>query len=65
MSDKDVGDQLIIDRDRYKKESSIQHLLCLVFDHDGQLRNPRGLEKDLKRDVSEEGMAVSVHIYDR
>lgn len=65
MSDKDVGDQLIIDRDRYKRETSIQHLLCLVFDHNGQLHNPRGLEKDLKRAVSEEGMAVSVHIYDR
>lgn len=65
MNDKDVGDQLIIDRDRYKRETSINHLLCLVFDHDGLLRNPRGLEKDLQRDVSEEGMAVSVHIYDR
>jgi len=65
ITDKSVGDQLIIDRDRYKQEARINHLLCLVFDHDGILHNPRGLEKDLGRDSSAEGLAVTVRIYDR
>ena len=65
LNDKEIADQLIIDRDRYKQDTLVRHLLCLVFDPNGVLRNPRGLEKDLKRDVSAEDLAVSVHIYDR
>jgi hypothetical protein len=65
MTDKQLGDQLIIDRDRYKADASVSHLVCLVFDHDGYLRNPRGLERDLNCKVSAEGLAVSVQIYDR
>jgi hypothetical protein len=65
MTGRDLGDQLIIDRDRYKEKHDVHHLVCLVFDHDGLLRNPRGLEKDLTRATSTEGMAVTVRIYDR
>lgn len=65
INSKEVADQLIIDRDRYGRDGQIRHLLCLVFDHDGVLKNPRGLEIDLKRDVSTEDLAVSVRIYDR
>jgi hypothetical protein len=65
LKDSDIGDQLIVDRDRYAKEGSINHLICLVFDHGGLLDNPRGLERDLNRSVSQEGLAVTVRIYDR
>jgi REase_DpnII-MboI len=60
-----VGDQLIVDRDRYAKETSTNHLMCLVFDYDGNLENPRGMERDLERDATQEGLAVTVRIYDR
>jgi REase_DpnII-MboI len=65
LNDGKLGEQLIIDRDRYGNHSSVTHLLCLVFDHEGHLRNPRALEDDLRRDVSTTEMAVTVRIYDR
>jgi hypothetical protein len=65
LNDAKLGEQLIIDKDRYAPHSSVTHLICLVFDHDGHLRNPRALEDDLRRDVSTTEMAVTVRIYDR
>jgi REase_DpnII-MboI len=65
MSDRDLADELIIDRDRYQADSRVNHLICLVFDYEGYLTNPRGLETDLERESSAEGLAVTVRIYDR
>ncbi|AXH36945.1 hypothetical protein DVJ78_17350 [Humibacter sp. BT305] len=65
LTDRKLGEELIIDRDRYSKLPGVRHLVCLVFDIDGHLRNPRGLEKDLARDASMEDFAVSVRILDR
>jgi hypothetical protein len=65
MSSKSLGEELVVDRERYTAKPGVRHLLCLVFDHDGKLRNPRGLERDLSRDASSEAFAVTVRIYDR
>ncbi|GAA4347908.1 PD-(D/E)XK nuclease domain-containing protein [Angustibacter luteus] len=65
MTSASLGEELIVDRDRYQSRQEIQHLICLVFDHDGQLDNPRGLERDLSREASLESFAVTVRIYDR
>jgi hypothetical protein len=67
LKDNEVGEQLIIDRDRYKGKGPgiATHLMCLVFDYGGQLRNPRGLEEDLRREASIPEMAVTVRIFDR
>jgi len=65
MSDRDLGEELIIDRERYSSRKDVRHLVCLVFDHDGHLRNPRGLERDLSHEASTESFAVTVVIYDR
>lgn len=65
LGDRELGQQLIVDRERYKGHPSVTHLLCLVFDHDGHLRNPRALEDDLRRDVTTTDIAVTVRIYDR
>jgi REase_DpnII-MboI len=62
---KELGEQLIIDRDRYKTRGGVQHLICLVFDHQGLIKNPRGIESDLGRDHGDDEMAVTVKIYDR
>jgi hypothetical protein len=64
LTDKDLGAQLIIDRERYQANPTIRHLLCLVFDYDSQLSNPRGLERDLISDTSADSFAVTVRIYD-
>jgi hypothetical protein len=47
LRDRQVGDQLIIDIDRYGQYPDCQTLVCFVYDADGRLDNPRGLEQDL------------------
>lgn len=65
MSARSLGDELIIDRGRYETRKDVRHLVCLVFDHEGILRGPRGLETDLTRQASLDDFAVSVRIFDR
>ena len=65
MSAKSLADELIVDRDRYKEELRAKHLICLVFDYDGLLKGPRGLEIDLTKEATVEGLAVTVKIFDR
>ena len=48
LKDKDLGDQLIIDIAKYKNHPNCKCLYCFVYDPDGIVRNPRGLEKDLQ-----------------
>ncbi|MGJ6125680.1 hypothetical protein QN239_24215 [Mycolicibacterium sp. Y3] len=65
LTDKEVGEQLLVDRDRYKSLANVSHLICIVFDPGGWVVNPRGLENDLQVNVSEPGMTVTVVIVDR
>jgi len=45
--DSQVGDQLIIDIERYAQDPNCQTLICFVYDPDSLLDNPKGLEQDL------------------
>lgn len=65
LKDEELGQELATDVARYKSRSDITHLLCLVFDYNGNVRNPRALEKDLSRSNSDPGLTVTVKIYDR
>lgn len=47
MTTKDLGDQLVIDIANYKTHASVRILVCLVFDPDGHIINPAGIETDL------------------
>jgi hypothetical protein len=47
---KEVSTQLIEDIDRYKSHPDCKALFCFVYDPEGFIPNPRGLEDDLKRD---------------
>lgn len=44
---KDIGEQLIVDSKRYRSHPDCKRLLCFVYDPDGWVSNPRGLENDL------------------
>lgn len=55
-----LGDQLIIDIDRYKKYNGIKSLFCFVYDPEGRIVNPQGIEKELSRDI--EGFTVKLLI---
>lgn len=65
LKDKDLGEQIIVDRERYGTHPDVTHLMILVFDHSGLLRSPRALEKDLQREHSSPDLTVTVRIYDR
>lgn len=49
LKDKELGEQLLIDIAKYKQHSNCKSLYCFVYDPDGHVRNPRGLEKDLEK----------------
>lgn len=50
MSPKDLGSQLIEDIDRYQAHPDCKLLVCFVYDPEGLIPNPRGIESDLSRD---------------
>ncbi len=47
LKSKELGEQLIIDIDRYKVYPDIDTLICFVYDPDGWIDNPSGIENDL------------------
>jgi hypothetical protein len=49
LSTKALGDQLIIDIQRYQTHPNCDHLFCFVYDPEGRIGNPRGLESDLSK----------------
>jgi hypothetical protein len=65
MDDRELGEQLIVDRERYRPHPNVTHLVVVVFDYDNNLRNPRGLEQDLQREHSHADLTVTVKIVDR
>jgi hypothetical protein len=44
---REVGEQLIVDVAHYRTHPSCKVLMCLVYDPNGRIANPRGLENDL------------------
>jgi hypothetical protein len=47
MSTKDLGEQLLIDIAKYKKHPDCKRLFCFIYDPEGRVSNPGGLESDL------------------
>lgn len=45
----EVSDELIIDVAHYKEHPDCSMLVCLVYDPDGRIKNPRGFEVDIAR----------------
>lgn len=45
----EVGSQLIEDIARYSTHPDCDVLVCFVYDPDGRISNPRGIENDLRR----------------
>ncbi|QDA30116.1 hypothetical protein EJ573_04040 [Paenibacillus polymyxa] len=46
---KELGEQLIIDIHKYKTHPNCKHLVCFVYDPEGRISNPRGIEVDLNK----------------
>ncbi len=58
LADKELGDQLIIDVDRYKVHPDCKRLICFVYDAEGCIGNPNGLMADLNN--QHEGFATVI-----
>ena len=63
LSDKILGEQLIIDIANYSNHPKCKQLYCFIYDPEGRIRNPRGLEKDLTQ--IKEGLHVFTFVYPR
>lgn len=46
---KELGEQLIVDRARYESHPDCRALVCFVYDPDGRIANPKGIERDLEK----------------
>jgi len=60
LNAKELGSQLIEDIGRYQAHPDCDSLICFVYDPDGRISNPRGIENDLRR--SEGDLRVEVLI---
>lgn len=49
MKAKELGEQLIIDRARYESHPDCKTLVCFVYDPEGRIGNPVGMERDLEK----------------
>jgi hypothetical protein len=47
LSVKDLADQVRVDIDRYRTRGRCTNLFCFIYDPEGRIGNPRGLESDL------------------
>lgn len=52
LDQKEVANQLIIDKERYKSHSDCKTLICFVYDPEGRCHNPTALENDLSDENS-------------
>lgn len=49
LTDKEIGEHLLIDIAKYKQHSDCKTLICYIYDPEGRIGNPRGLEDDLNQ----------------
>jgi hypothetical protein len=63
LTHKELGNELSVDIAAYASHPKVRHLVCVVFDSDGHILNPRGVENDLSG--VKDKLLVTVRIIDR
>ncbi|WP_199188724.1 MULTISPECIES: hypothetical protein [Pirellulaceae] len=58
LTDKKLGEELIIDIERYRSHPDYRTLICFVYDPSGYVNNARGMENDLSKTT--DGLHVKV-----
>lgn|SRR3989338_7962963 len=61
LKDKEIGEQLIIDKERYKHHPDCRLLICFIYDPNNLIKNPKGLIKDINL-LSEDNIRISAII---
>lgn len=51
MTSKSLGEELLIDREKYKVHPDCKKLYCFVYDPEGLLGNPIGIKHDLEKNT--------------
>lgn len=61
LTDKEVGQELLIDISTYSSHPDCEQLYCFVYDPEGRISNPIGLKNDLEKKSSDD-LLVKVFI---
>jgi hypothetical protein len=61
LTNKQLADQLAVDYARYRTHPDCKTLICFVYDPNGRIENPRGLEADLNK-LSTKGLIVVAYV---
>jgi hypothetical protein len=61
LEEKEAGDQLLVDIERYKNHPDCKTLVCFIYDPEGRIVNPKGLINDLQNQ-SRDNLKVVVFI---
>lgn len=62
LDSKKLGEELLIDKGRYKKHPDCKFLFCFVYDNEHKINNPIGIENDLS-DNSDPDFGIRVKIF--
>ena len=62
LRDKLVGEQLIVDITKYKEHPDCKTLVCFIYDAEGLIANPTGLENDLNK-LSTDRLSVRAYVF--
>ncbi len=60
LKQKDVANQLIEDKERYRTHPAFRTLVCFVYDPEGYCNNPTALEADVSQDTDDFEVVVVV-----
>ena len=60
LADKEIGDQLIIDIERYKEHADCNTLICFIYDPEGRIANSHALSGDLESQSREDLKVIIV-----
>ncbi len=58
MKDKDLGEQLIIDLEKYRVHPQCRYIVCFVYDPEEILVNPNGITQDLNTEHEGEALVI-------
>jgi len=60
LAGKEIGEQLLIDIAKYRQHPDCENLICFVYDPEGIIRNPKGLENDLNQQSNDDLKIIAV-----
>ena len=58
---KDIGDELIVDIERYKNHPDCKMLVCFIYDKNSVIENPQGFVNDIESNPSKLNIRVLIN----